>query len=624
MQNGGDQDKALDDQIDAVLLSNIDKINSIVDSVLESGVQRLDNALYELESTMQAGNQNASAPYVLSQVEKASSSVTEFSTAFNNFIADGPNSTHSEIIRTVNMFAGSIADMLSNTKGLTRFATEERRADQLINAARQSAQTSMQFFRALQSFRLEGLEPIQKTDVVINNAHEVQMNLQKLSKLADAFAPKSKLSNQSGSLEDIVGRELSNAANAIDAAAERLAKLKNKPRGGYSTYELHIHDSILEAALAVTSAIAQLIKAATASQKEIVEQGRGSSSATVFYKKNNRWTEGLISAAKAVASSTNTLIETSDGVLSRRNSPEQLIVASNDVAASTAQLVAASRVKANFGSKTQDRLEDASKAVGKACRSLVRQVQEIISQRNKDEGEDVDYSKLSGHEFKVREMEQQVRFLGPWPPLGPLRLGDRLMLTLLLGRNPTAGEQPRAGTAEAGRDAEDLVPGGIAGVLFVAPHGRGTAKRPLRETHVARIRECITSPQRNPSSLSRAPPLRKRKSCVFPPLFSPRSPAPRTCVRFRMCSLCESGASASGGAPPSSNSSTKVAGVDNLGTRWRCGITGGCLQSLEGPVDEAPKDSHSIEIPASCRQGGRPLHPAKALVACYGSLRLTK
>ena len=398
----------MDEQIDTVLLGNIQKINDMIDSVLQSGVQRLDDALYELDSTMQAGNQNASAPYVLSQIEKASSSVTEFSTAFNNFIADGPNSEHAEIIRTVNLFSGSVADVLSNTKGLTRFATEERRADQLINGARQSAQSSMNMLRGLQSFRLEGLEPMQKTDVVINNLHEVQMNLQKLSKLADAFAPKSKLSSQSGKLEDIVERELANAANAIDAAAQRLAKLKNKPRSGYSTYELRIHDSIVEAALAVTSAIAELIRAATASQQEIVEKGRGSSSATVFYKKNNRWTEGLISAAKAVASSTNTLIETSDGVINNRNSPEQLIVASNDVAASTAQLVAASRVKADFGSRTQDRLEEASKAVNKACRALVRQVQEIISQRNKEDGEDVDYSKLSGHEFKVREMEQQV------------------------------------------------------------------------------------------------------------------------------------------------------------------------------------------------------------------------
>ncbi|MCJ1368652.1 sla2 Src-like adaptor 2, partial [Acarospora aff. strigata] len=188
---GGDTDKALDDQIDQVLMSNIQKINDIIDSVLQSAVQRVDDALYELDSSMQAGNQSASPAYVLSQIEKASSSATEFSTAFNNFIADGPSSTHAEIIRNVNVFAGSIADVLSNTKGLTRFATDDKRADQLVNAARQSAQSTVNFFRGLQSFRLEGLEATQKTDVVINNNHEVLMNLQKLSKLADAFAPKS-------------------------------------------------------------------------------------------------------------------------------------------------------------------------------------------------------------------------------------------------------------------------------------------------------------------------------------------------------------------------------------------------------------------------------------------------
>ncbi len=171
---------------------------------------------------------------------------------------------------------------------------------------------------------------------------------------------------------------------------------------------MKVNDTILEAALAITNAISQLIKAATDSQNEIVREGRGSSSRTAFYKKNNRWTEGLISAAKAVATSTNTLIETADGVISGRNSPEQLIVASNDVAASTAQLVAASRVKASFMSKTQDRLEQASRAVGSACRSLVRQVQEIIRQKARDDGDREDYTSLSGHEFKVREMEQQV------------------------------------------------------------------------------------------------------------------------------------------------------------------------------------------------------------------------
>ncbi|TDZ18144.1 Endocytosis protein end4 [Colletotrichum sidae] len=408
--NQGDTDTALDGQIDALIMTQLDKMNDIIDSVLQSGVQRVDDALYELDSTMQAGNQNASPSYVLSQIEKASSSAMEFATAFNNFIADGPNATHAELIKTINVFAGAVADVCTNAKGITRLATDEKKSDSLMNGTRQSASSTVKFFRGLQSFRLEGMDPIQKTDVVINSNNEVQMNLQKLNKLVETFAPNAGKLAGKGDLGDIVDSELSKAADAIAAAAARLAKLKNKPRDGYSTYELKVHDIILDAAMAITNAIAQLIKAATATQQEIVQAGRGSSSRTAFYKKNNRWTEGLISAAKAVATSTNTLIETADGVLSNRNSPEQLIVASNDVAASTAQLVAASRVKAGFMSKSQENLEQASKAVGAACRSLVRQVQNIIKDRN-EEDEAVDYSKLGAHEFKVREMEQQVEIL---------------------------------------------------------------------------------------------------------------------------------------------------------------------------------------------------------------------
>ncbi|KAI7524822.1 SLA2 Src like adaptor 2, partial [Hortaea werneckii] len=303
-QNGGQGDKAMDEQIDIMLLDNVKRINAIIDSVLQSGVQRVDDALYELDSSMQAGNQNASGPYVLSQIEKAQSNAMEFSTAFNSFIADGPNSDQSEVIRTVHAFSNAIADVLSNTKGLTRFASDDKKADQLVNAARRSASSSVDFFRGIMSYRLDGLEDLEKTDVVINKNNDVQIALNQLSKLADAFAPKTKLTNQSGDIGELVDREMTNAAKAIDAATERLNKLMNKPRDQYSTYELKIHDSILEAAIAVTNAIAQLIKAATASQQEIVQQGRGTSmSKTQFYKKNNRWTEGLISAAKAVARS---------------------------------------------------------------------------------------------------------------------------------------------------------------------------------------------------------------------------------------------------------------------------------------------------------------------------------
>ncbi|PKS12077.1 hypothetical protein jhhlp_001373 [Lomentospora prolificans] len=410
-QNHGETDHALDGEIDAIILANLDKINDIIDSVLQSAVVRVDEALYELDSTMQAGNQNASPTFVLSQIEKASASAMEFATAFNNFIADGPNATHGELIKGINIFAGSIADVCSNTKGILRLASSDKQGDNLMAGARQSAQATVRFFRSVQSFRLDGMDPIQKTDVVINNNNDVQMNLQKLNKLVETFAPTFGKLVGKGDLGDLVDSELSKAADAIAAAAARLAKLRNKPRDGFSTYELKVHDSILDAATAITTAIGRLIKAATVTQQEIVQAGRGSSSRTAFYKKNNRWTQGLISAAKAVASSTNTLIETADGVLSGRNSPEQLIVASNDVAASTAQLVAASRVKAGFMSKSQEELEQASKAVGAACRALVRQVQAIIKERSQEDEEKIDYSKLGVHEFKVREMEQQVEIL---------------------------------------------------------------------------------------------------------------------------------------------------------------------------------------------------------------------
>lgn len=405
--NQGVTDQALDGQLDALILAQLEKFNEIIDSVLQAGVQRVDDAMYELDSTMQAGNQNASPSYVLSQIEKATASAMEFATSFNNFIADGPNSTHADLIKNVNVFAGAIADVCINTKGLTRLATDERRGDSLINGTRQSAHSTVKFFRSLLSFRLEGMDPIEKTDVVINCNNDVQMKLQSLNKLVEAFAPGfGKLANK-GDLGELVDQELSKAADAIAAAAARLAKLKNKPRDGYTTYELKVNDSILDAAMAITTAIAQLIKAATVTQQEIVQAGRGTSSRTAFYKKNNRWTEGLISAAKAVASSTNTLIETADGIISGRASPEQLIVASNNVAASTAQLVAASRVKAGFMSKSQENLEQASKAVNAACRALVRQVEAMLKERSSDE-EQVDYSKLGQYEFKVREMEQQV------------------------------------------------------------------------------------------------------------------------------------------------------------------------------------------------------------------------
>ncbi|OWB59282.1 hypothetical protein B5S29_g137 [[Candida] boidinii] len=410
-----ENDAAVDEQIDQVLKENLDKLKNLIDAILHSGMKRIQDAVFDLDSPMQAGNQNSSPEYLSSVIEKASNLATDFASSFNNFIADGPNGDQITVIDTITNFTTSIGDVLLNTKGVTRLSKSDDFADDLVDTARDVAEMSEVFLESLLSSNLDGLSDDDKTDKVINGNLDVQEVLQTLLKFVETVAPKSviNLDKHSGDLSDLVDHEMSSASKAIEAASAHLNNLLSKPVDPtLSAIDMEINKAILSAAIAVTNAIGLLIKAATESQQEIVNNGKGANSRTSFYKKHNKWTEGLISAAKSVAYSTSTLIKTADGVLSNTNIPEELIVASNEVAASTAQLVAASRVKATYMSKSQDKLEVASKTVTSACRSLVNQVQDILDKRhNQSNGKDIDYSKLSLHENKTAEMEQQVEIL---------------------------------------------------------------------------------------------------------------------------------------------------------------------------------------------------------------------
>lgn len=384
----------------------------------------MDDAIYELESPISAGNQNSTPEYTLSMIEKASNNATEFATTFVLYLNGEEGGDYVDVIKGANEFAQSLSDVLINTKGITRLASDDNAVDKLVNVAKASGDVGLRMFLNLQSYKMDLVHLPQREEIVARNGGETRSSLGKLSETVEALIPKgtrgAMLAKSNGDIGDIVEKEMLSAANAITFATKRLQQLIDRPRdtSKYQKMDVKVHDAILAAALGITSAIGRLIRAATESQKEIVAAGRGSSSAQQFYKRNNRWTEGLISAAKAVAFATNLLIESADGVLSGTHSLEQLIVASNEVAAATAQLVAASRVKASFMSKTQDNLEAAAKAVTDACKTLVRQVKEI-SVREIEAEEPLEFS--GAHEFKVREMEQQVEILKLEKTLGAAR-----------------------------------------------------------------------------------------------------------------------------------------------------------------------------------------------------------
>ncbi len=419
IQTQGDTTTTFDAQVDTLILDHRKELNAIIDSILQACVQKVDDAMYELEAPMQSGNTTATPEYTLSMIEKAMTNANEFASTFNLYLGKKSGGGHVDVIKAANEFAQALSETLVSSKGITRFAETDENSEKLIRVAKGAGESGQRFFLNLQSFRLVSGK---SEDIALRSNAEARSALSKLSESVEKLVPKAKstLAQANGDIGDIVSQEMRNAARAIEEATQKIQSLMAREKGPkYNALEVHVHDAILQATLVITNAIGRLIQAATESQEEIVREGKGSSSSQQFYKRNNRWTEGLISAAKAVAYATGLLIESADGVISGTHSLEQLIVASNEVSAATAQLVAASRVKASLMSKTQQRLEVASKAVTDACKALVRQVKTISNQETDDEA--VDYKSMPSHEFKVREMEQQVEILKLEKDLGAAR-----------------------------------------------------------------------------------------------------------------------------------------------------------------------------------------------------------
>jgi hypothetical protein len=348
-------------------------------------------------------------------MERASINSVEFMSCFSKFL-DGSNAgDHASTITHALGFSDTIIDVMQHAKGITQFVMRDEDGEELVRLGKASAESCIQYFSSVMSTYLKMLPPAQRPEVVIQGDMRVQEALTRLSqKTEDLILTGATDINKlaEGEVGDLVEQEMTKAARAIEEASAKIQELMKRPaHPSFSATDIQVHQLILNAVLAITNAIANLIRCATASQQEIVSQGRGSASKAAFYKKHNRWTEGLISAAKSVAVATNLLVEAADGVISKTHSLEQLIVASNEVSAATAQLVSASRVKSSFMSRTQERLELAAKGVKDCAAELVKLVKNLVAEQNKTENIDIDFNKLSVHEFKRREMEQQVKIL---------------------------------------------------------------------------------------------------------------------------------------------------------------------------------------------------------------------
>uniref|UniRef100_A0A8D2NZM7 Talin 1 n=1 Tax=Zosterops lateralis melanops TaxID=1220523 RepID=A0A8D2NZM7_ZOSLA len=154
----------------------------------------------------------------------------------------------------------------------------------------------------------------------------------------------------------IAENELLGAAAAIEAAAKKLEQLKPRAKPKQADESLNFEEQILEAAKSIAAATSALVKAASAAQRELVAQGKvGAIPANAV--DDGQWSQGLISAARMVAAATNNLCEAANAAVQGHASEEKLISSAKQVAASTAQLLVACKVKADHDSEAMKRLQ---------------------------------------------------------------------------------------------------------------------------------------------------------------------------------------------------------------------------------------------------------------------------
>ena len=206
----------------------------------------------------------------------------------------------------------------------------------------------------------------------------------------------------------IAEQELISAANAIDVASKKLAKMVFAPRTNGE--EMTFEEVCAEIARAVIGASSALIKAATGVQREISSKAGGKvqkQEKEMFYN-DGTWSDGLVSAAKVVVASVGDLVTLVNDSAKGKSQPEKIVVVARSIASSCAHLIASASVKVELESPAQLRLKAAGKQVTGAVENLVKTVEEKIQP---DDNALFNDAKQSGVKGRIGEMDAQTEIL---------------------------------------------------------------------------------------------------------------------------------------------------------------------------------------------------------------------
>ncbi|XP_065344232.1 huntingtin-interacting protein 1 isoform X3 [Cloeon dipterum] len=371
------------------------KMLALLESVVKQAEKMLQNAVSEMDNPALAAV-TCSSDYLKCLCGPADKTLEQLGPTLDKYRADQEGID--ELANTVTQAAHNLSWLLLHGKAVSQTSTDIEIGDNMLEQCKFIGNGALQLMGLLKSKDTWG--------GVSEALSAVRSQVQSLGTLAERLEGRGTPLDTAG---DLLESELESMEKAIDEAASKIEEMLSKSKAADSGIKLEVNSKILDACTALMAAIRELVIKSRTLQEEIVGQSKGSASVKEFYKRNSQWTEGLISAAKSVAIGAHFLVEAANEAVTKGGKLELLVVASQQIAAGTAQLVVASRVKADRKSGNLDKLSQASRGVSTATGAVVAAAKAC---RNMVENADaLDVSGLTLHAAKRLEMDSQVRVL---------------------------------------------------------------------------------------------------------------------------------------------------------------------------------------------------------------------
>uniref|UniRef100_A0A3B4VEL3 Huntingtin-interacting protein 1 n=1 Tax=Seriola dumerili TaxID=41447 RepID=A0A3B4VEL3_SERDU len=381
------REQALESQLVAARWSSLQGAVEEAERIIQDSLAQIDDPAH-ISCT-------SSADYLASRCQASLDCVDRLHSAREAFIAD--NTGVSDLLRVVTQCGHLLGDTIVQGSATSHMVPVEQ-ADALSESVKACGAEALALLGQMK----------QQDSMTAANNSKLKAVLEAILATAEKLRPRG-LELQQGELGDLVEQEMAATSAAVESAAARIEEMLNKSRAVDTGIKMEVNERILASCTELMQAIKALVLSSKDLQRDIVESGRGAASMKEFYAKNSRWTEGLISASKAVGWGATIMVDAADLVVQGKGKFEELMVCSHEIAASTAQLVAASKVKADKDSGNLHRLQQASRGVTQATAAVVASTKSGKSQI--EETDTMDFSSMTLTQIKRQEMDAQVLVL---------------------------------------------------------------------------------------------------------------------------------------------------------------------------------------------------------------------